>query len=89
MTSARIWAVRKVVDPDRRDIAHAKQPGGSQSGVAGDYSLFRIDQYRAHEPKLLDAGGDPPDLLWGVGWKIGPQRFSVPRPRGGPGGQEL
>lgn len=69
----------KVVDPDSRDVCHAKGRGSSNPRVAGYDTIRAVDQNGADKAKLLDAGGDLFDLPWRMRAGIFEARFELAR----------
>jgi hypothetical protein len=55
-----------MINANRWDVVHAKQLGSIHATMAGDYSIFRIEQNRTDESELLNAGGNLFDLLRGM-----------------------
>jgi hypothetical protein len=55
-----------MINANRWDIGHAEQFGGIRATVAGDYSIFSIEQNRTDESKLLNTGSNLLDLLRGM-----------------------
>ena len=56
----------EMVNPDSWDVAHAQELGCGDPPVARDNPVLGVDQDRADESELHDAGCDLPDLLCGM-----------------------
>ena len=60
----------EVGQPNRRDALQAHEPGCLDSAMAGDDLVIIADQHRIGEAELLNAIGNLPDLLLGMGTRI-------------------
>ena len=65
----------QMADTNGRDIGHFKQKRRAHTPMPGDNAITVIDENWTHEAKLRNAGGDLPDVLIGMGSRIGFPRF--------------
>ena len=72
----------KVGEAQRRDALHPEQLGGFHPAVPGDDLVVIADQHRIREAEPVNAVGDLPDLLLGVGAGIAQIRLQAPDSHG-------
>jgi transposase len=59
------WA--EVAEPNDRHLSHTLQARALQSSMSGENHILVVDDQRVQESELPDAGGNLPDLLFGMG----------------------